>query len=562
MPNNRIPKIPLAQTVVRICQSKSLVNIVISPGSRNAPLTIGFTENNFFKCYSVVDERCAAFFALGMAQKTGKPTILVCTSGSAILNYYPAIAEAFYSDIPLIVISADRPKEFIDIGDGQTIRQEFVLQNHVLFEANLSSSLKENRGEQLRNEEIINEAINTAIVEKGPVHINVPFYEPLYETVTEYTVDPELFDPEFPLNVIDADLQNKMRVQWNEAPRKMVLVGVNAPNEIPQQRIDLLLDDPSVLVLTESTSNINHPNKIGSIDQFISGLSAEQQAELQPTILLTFGGMVVSKKIKAFLREYSPSLHWHVDQKKANDTFGVLTAHIKMSPRRFFEDFMMQTAIAESDYQQFGLAIKADRKKSHDAFLAKAPFTDLIAFSHIINILPDSFQVHLGNSSTVRYAQLFAMKPGIAVFCNRGTSGIEGSTSTAIGSAVASDSPTVLITGDLSFFYDSNALWNNYIPSNFKIIVINNKGGGIFRILPGNEESSNFKTFFETQHTLSARQLCTMYKFGYTKVKDEFELGIALADLFKYQEKPQLLEVFTPTALNDRILIDYFDNLS
>ena len=161
----------LSQTLVQLCLDKGIEHIVISPGSRNAPLTIGFGENPVFKCFSIVDERCAAFFALGMAQQLQKPVAVVCTSGSALLNYYPAVAEAFYSDIPLVVISADRPANYIDIGDGQTIRQENVFENHILYNANCI----EGEDFQIKNETEINIALNTAIELNGPVHINIPF---------------------------------------------------------------------------------------------------------------------------------------------------------------------------------------------------------------------------------------------------------------------------------------------------------------------------------------------------------------------------------------------------
>ena len=182
------PKIPLAQSIIELCLAKGVTQIIISPGSRNAPLTIGFTNNPVFTCYSIADERCAGFFAVGIAQQTQKPTALVCTSGSALLNYYPAFAEAFYSQIPLIVISADRPLDKIDIGDGQTIRQSNVFENHSLYNANL------NQEASLENDIKINEAINLAITKKGPVHINAPFEEPLYQTVDELMVNPRILE--------------------------------------------------------------------------------------------------------------------------------------------------------------------------------------------------------------------------------------------------------------------------------------------------------------------------------------------------------------------------------
>ncbi len=563
-------KIPLAQTIVTLCEAKGIYHIVISPGSRNAPLTIGFSEHPGMHCYSIVDERCAAFFALGIAQQIKKPVALVCTSGSALLNYYPAISEAFYSDIPLVVLSADRPIERIDIGDGQTIRQKNVFENHILYSANLYSEVvaetkiednkvrQKQREAQKHNEREINLALNKSIEQKGPVHINVPFYEPLYDKLENPTIVPKNIPVEYPIHHISDGLQAEMLSVWNLAKRKMVLIGVNSPGIIDQKWIRHLADDPSVLVLTETTSNIHHASHINCIDQLITSLTDDEFKALQPDVLLTIGGMVVSKRIKAFLRNYQPQSHWHIDEKKAYDTYFCLTEHIKLHPNVFFSEFLSNTESNHSDYKSFWISIRDQRRKKHQEYLDKVSFSDLKVFETIFDKIPGGQMIQLSNSSTVRYAQLFSLNPSFKVFCNRGTSGIDGSTSTAIGAAIASKTPTTLITGDLSFFYDSNGLWNEYIPSNFKIIVINNNGGGIFRILPGKEESSNFSTFFETTHDLSAIHLCKMFGFEYHAAHSLEEVVQHIHVMYQNNNLPQLLEVFTPRKENDRTLIDYF----
>ena len=563
-------KIPLAQTIVALCEAKQIAHIVISPGSRNAPLTIGFTEHPDMTCYSIVDERCAAFFALGIAQQLKKPVVLVCTSGSALLNYYPAISEAFYSDIPLIVLSADRPIERIDIGDGQTIRQKNVFENHILYSANLHSEIfsereiidpqirRKQHEAQKHNEREINLAINKAIEKKGPVHINVPFYEPLYDRIESPIVFPKSIPLEKPYYNMDHDMKEEMSGVWNRASKKIILIGVNSPDSIAQKWFDLFADDPSVLVLTETTSNIHHDSHINCIDQLISTLTVNQFEDLRPDVLLTLGGMVVSKRIKAFLRTYQPQWHWHIDDKKAYDTYFCLTEHIRLKADIFLEEFMPLLSNKESDYKSKWLAIRDQRRVRHHEYLKRIRFTDLKAYELIFQAIPDNQMIHLSNSSTVRYAQLFKLNTSFKVFCNRGTSGIDGSTSTAIGAAIVGNAPTTLITGDLSFFYDSNALWNDYIPDSFRIILINNSGGGIFRILPGKEETDNFSRFFETKHNLSATQLCEMYGFDYIRAKDEKETQSGLKMLYENSGKPKLLEVFTPRTVNDSILIDYF----
>ncbi|RLJ68732.1 2-succinyl-5-enolpyruvyl-6-hydroxy-3-cyclohexene-1-carboxylate synthase [Lacinutrix venerupis] len=575
------PKIPLAQTVVQLCKAKNIQHIVLSPGSRNAPLTIGFTHDPFFKCYSIVDERCAAFFALGIAQQIQKPVAVVCTSGSALLNYYPAIAEAFYSNIPVVVLSADRPKYLIGIGDGQTINQENIYKNHILYSANLKEDLAEDNALQKEklpilkntdkkslnytvlqekiqeyNEEEINKAINISVSQKGPVHINIPFNEPLYDIVDEPSVNPKAFSLEKKENIIE-DLSSYISL-WNSSKRKLVLVGVNQPNTVEQKYLDILAQDDSVLVLTETTSNIHHERFIPGIDKLIAALNTQELNQLKPDILLTFGGLVVSKKIKKFLRDCNLKAHWHIGEHNANDTFFALQKVFSAPINTFFKTFLPLTNKVEGNYNALWLEAFNSRRENHEKYIKNIPFSDFKAFDIILKAVPNHSQLQVGNSSAIRYMQLFDLKNDINVFCNRGTSGIDGSTSTAIGAALASKQQTTFITGDLSFFYDSNALWNNYIPNNFRIIVVNNGGGGIFRILPGHKNTTNFDTFFETKHKLTSKQLCNMYGINYAKATNERELSIALDNFYSETRQPKLLEVFTPSTKNDDILLNYF----
>ncbi|QHI35855.1 2-succinyl-5-enolpyruvyl-6-hydroxy-3-cyclohexene-1-carboxylate synthase [Kordia antarctica] len=571
-------KIPLAQTLVSLCIAKGINHVVISPGSRNAPLTLSFSQHPKIHAYSIVDERCAAFFALGMAQQLCKPVAVICTSGSAVLNYYPAIAEAYYSNVPVVVISADRPEYLIDVGDGQTIRQKHIFKNHINYEANLkqdithkSTILSEThqlspdmereiqQGIQAYNEQEINLALNAAVEKNGPVHINAPFDEPLYDMIAAPTVSPKV-QPLVLEEEIDAEKIAKAATIWSSSTRKMVLVGTLPPHTISRKYLEVLAKDPSVLVFTETTSNLRDDAFFNAIDQMILPIEKNEALldEFQPEILLTLGGMIVSKKVKAILRKRQPKHHWHVHENSVFDTFFCLEHFFKMNPNHFFESFFGQTKSIESSYKSFWNMIKEDRQQKHDQYLKQIDFSDLKAFETIFASLPSALILHLGNSSTVRYAQLFEIDANIELFCNRGTSGIDGCTSTAIGNSVGAEKQTMLITGDLSFLYDSNALWNNYIPKNFRIILVNNNGGGIFRILPGNKNTENFTTYFETIHSHTAKQLAEMYHFEYKTATDEMSLQKALKTFYDESEQPKILEIFTPRIENDSVLIDYF----
>jgi len=578
--------IPSAQLLVQQCKAYGIKNIVISPGSRNAPLILSFTEDSFFSCYSIVDERSAAFFALGMAQQIKQPVVALCTSGSALLNYYPAVAEAFYSDIPLVVLSADRPSYKIDIGDGQTIRQDNVFDRHIGYSANLKQDVSHATDRLKRyaqhllgtdnlnvvqgeienfNAAQINAALQISVRENSPVHINIPFEEPLYDMVKKKENDVAVVLPETNTNSeFDADRFSSI---WNNAKRKMILVGTNPPNDIEQQYLDFFSKDPSTIILTETTSNLHHETFFASIDSLVAPIEKSENKDelflkMRPEILLTFGGLIVSKKIKAFMREFKPDEHWHLNEKKANDTFFALTQHFKMHPNSFFEKFVQKLKPISSDYFAFWNSRKMHYEEKRREYLEQIPFSDMSVFENILKLIPDDYQLQLANSSTVRYAQLFDLNPSLKVFCNRGTSGIEGSVSTAVGASNCHEAATVLITGDLSFLYDSNGLWNAHVRKDFRIIVINNGGGGIFRILPGHRETSNFKTFFETPQRLKISLLCEMYGIDYYEAKDSKDLDIAHKAFYHSSERPKLLEIKTTSTLNNKILLQYFDFIS
>lgn len=569
----KYPKKKLAQLIIQACVQNDIEQVVISPGSRNAPLTLGFVNHPKVKTFSIVDERCAAFFALGMAQQSRKTVALLCTSGSALLNYYPAIAEAYYSRIPVLIISADRPERLIDIGDGQTIRQEGVFGHHIFYQAGLKEAEShenvDDAEEVLTNNAVkINKAIKIAQSEQGPVHLNVPLDEPLYETLDalegfqhllsgQEVPDKNSLLDEVPLNVNELEEYAKT---WNQSTSKMVLVGSSYPDELLQTQISHLIKDPSVVVLTETTSNLSDPGFINNIDQLIFPLEEAEFESFKPEILLTLGGMVVSKKIKQLLRKYRPVHHWHVDARQSLDTFLCLTRHFEISPQLFFSQFFFLTDTKESDFQNKWLQLKQHRKELHAKFLDQAPFSDLKVFETVLNSLPYGIHLQLSNSSIIRYSQLFDIDSDKNVFCNRGASGIDGSTSTALGAACLSDNQTVFITGDISFFYDSNALWNDYIPQNFRIIVINNGGGGIFKIIPG-PKASGALDYFETTHKLNASNLCEMFKFSYHSAHRTNELQAVLEGFYKPSGKPALLEIFTSGEENDSVLRSYFKSI-
>ena len=585
----KYPIIPVAQTLILSCLKFDLFDVVISPGSRNVPLAIGFASNKKFKCYSIVDERSAAFFALGLSQKSKKPTILICTSGSALLNYYPALAEAYYSEIPLIILSADRPEYKINIGVGQTINQSNVFEKNILYsntlkqdcshateeiiksnlqkivndKADFSKIEKLQKSIQKNNEEIIEIAFNLSINKMQPVHLNIPMEEPLYEfnDSPSISVKVKKKTEEKPSST---DLENFYKV-INKASKIMILIGVSDGNILSKKSIQNINSCSSIIVMKEHTSNVFNESFISNIDRLIGPIELQSNSdslfdELSPEIVISLGGMIVSKKIKSFLRNHKPRKHFHIGKNISKDSFYLGVKHIKTTANKFFENIDLN----KSDSKYFDKWNQFDSLKLdlHNRYMKVINFSDLKVFEILTNWIPKKYNIQVANSTPIRYFQLLDLKNKNMMFANRGTSGIDGSTSTAIGSSVQNDSPVLLVTGDLSFFYDVNALWNNHIPKNFRIIIINNSGGGIFKILPGFKENNLFSEFIETQHKLSARLIAKMFNFNYTRVSTKFGLNLYLRTFFKNSKKPKILEIKTSSVKSTKILKDYFRYLS
>lgn len=550
------------QVLIKQCIAQGLKEIVISPGSRNAPLILSFSSITEVKCYTIVDERSAAFFAMGMAKQLKRPVALLCTSGSATLNYAPAIVEAYYQEIPLVVITADRPVEWLGQADGQTISQNGVYNNYIRFQTTLPVECNHADDEWYTKRSVSEAFYKAQHPVSGPVHINVPLREPLYGLETIEDVKVKKIDFLKPKQYLSQDDLNDLKFVWKRAKKVMIIGGVFNPEE----RLNICLNKISYLnntiVLTETTTNIQGNSIIKCIDRQLAVIEQKEMADYMPDLLISFGGQIVSKQIKKFLRTHPPKHHWHVSMnEEIIDTFQHMSMSIKMDPALFFVEMYEALEQTESDYGQRWQELKSMARLKHDDFVEKVKWSDLKVFDYITRVIPENYTMHTANSTPVRYAQLFQDQIGISSFANRGASGIDGSVSTALGACVATNQPTVIVTGDLSFFYDSNGFWNKYLTPLFKVILINNGGGGIFRFIPGPAETKEVGEFFEAHHEYKAESLAKTYNLGYFTCSKEDEIEEVLTDFFEYKEKAALIEIFTPGEKNGEILRSYFSFL-
>ncbi len=553
------------QLIVQQCFEQGMKHVVCSPGSRNAPLVIAFDEHPEIQCTVIHDERSAAFFALGMAQQLDQPIGIVCTSGSAALNYYPAIAEAFYQCVPLVVLTADRPTEWINQGDGQTIVQSNVFGKHVRYSANFSE-----HAQTTTEQWYIQREISTAFAEgathwKGPIHFNIAFNEPLYKT--------EAFKkhPSKKITLVHSRFQfsnpqQQATINALGLPKKMVICGQLNEDPALLEQLKIFATDSSVVVLVENTSNLVDPKFVHCIDRTLNSIDELLEADYAPDLLITIGGAVVSKKIKAFIRKHKPKEHWKIGfEFPYMDTYQALTHSFQAEPFHFFNalndlNYTKNISNYGSKWKQLDYLIQ----DKMPAFFEKCAFADISTFETVLDYLPENCQLHLANSSVVRYAQLFDPIKSITYWSNRGTSGIDGSSSTAVGAAHANPKKLhVLITGDVSFFYDSNAFWNQYLMQNLRIILINNAGGGIFKIIAGPDTSKQSNEYFVAQHHHTAEGICQAFNIHYSSVDSLEVLADKMSDFYTYStdNRPKLLEIFTPSELNPEALQDFFHQL-
>lgn len=544
------------QTIIQFLAKAGIKNVVLSPGSRNAPLSLSFHHHSDFDCRIIPDERVAAYFALGISIYTKQPTILVCTSGTAVLNYAPAIAESFYQHIPLIVITADRPAEWIDQGDGQTIRQENIYTNYILKSFSL---IGDSNADLKKLNQDLNDALNISMLQKGPVHLNVSLEEPLYKLaeVREDFSELSLLTP--PVDFIEEKMKEELRLNYFSYKKILIIAGQMDFHPVLNDSLNELAKRENVLVFTETTSNLHSDSFISCIDRLIDGFTEAEKSELKPDLLITLGGAVVSKKVKSWLRQYKPDQHWKIGREDLDmDTYRSKRYSIPVSAD-FFINEILNWKNGSSDYRNNGILLNERRKTKSKEFLSQTEFSDLKVFEILLNGLPQNSILHLGNSSPVRYAQLFDSRNDLKVYSNRGTSGIDGCTSTAAGMAEISGQLVTLISGDISFFYDSNALWNNYLK-NLKVIVINNGGGGIFRIIDQPENIQDTELLFETRHQQSVEGISKAFGAKYLSANSENSLEIAMKQLYA-DNLPTILEIITPTEKNALILKQYFDYL-
>lgn len=522
---------------------------------------------NGIECISVIDERSAGFIALGIAQQTQEVVALICTSGSAMLNYAPALAEAFYQKVPLLVLSADRPNEWIDQGENQSINQNEVYKNYIKKSYQLPVQVNTTK-DLWYCDRTVAEAINSCkYPDFGPVHVNIPLREPLYTLVDDKQVKPKIIDFEKPEYSIDKDAMTALSAEWNQYRKIMIVVGgLKNKAEALDQVLQDLSQSSHVVVLKESISNVYGDNFIDQIDQNVELVQGLRDDKYVPDLVVTLGAGVVSKKLKFWLRKQEKLDHWHITNSFEHwDIFQSLSKVLQHDAIGLLSSMMNIQTTVSSSFKEDWMALNTKTQKALRTYLSSNEFNDFKVFEYLIQNIPKSSLLQLGNSTPVRYANLLHIEQGkdLAINSNRGVSGIDGVLSTAVGaSLVDSDKLCFCICGDVAALYDSNALMNAKDKPNLKLILINNQGGNIFKIIPGPDQLDELEQFFETKHDYEFSELASMHSCKYYKASSMEELQNSFSDFIEEHKESAILEIRTDGTESAKYLRGYFDYLN
>ena len=555
-------KVPSKQHIAElanILKQKGANHVIICPGSRNAPLIQVFERDDEFDCFSIVDERSAAYVALGMAKESGKPSVVVTTSGTAVLNLGPAVAEANNQGIPLILLTGDRPDEYPPQFTNQKINQEQI------FPGNAAGSFS--LPEKIEDEDHLDEIMSgiaaqideACFVKKGPLHINIPLLDPLYEEIPKDSLLGNKHDVEEPktktadhFSPSDAE---KIIESLEQGRKILILAGTGEYPEFLQQSLSTLVSNYQVTVVAEHLANLPATFTIGLPELLLTGRSEETRKALEPDLVITMGSHIVSKQLRLFVQGLNnvPVI--------VTNRLGAESYRLRADSFGFLPSPEKKNIEQENTYFPIWKKEQDQAIEKANRFVNHTGFNNLTVIKTILEKVPGGTTIHLGNSAVVRYSQLFPSRGDLKYMSNRGTSGIDGCISTAVGAALVSSHQHLAIVGDLSFVYDSNALWNRNFPGNLQIVVINDKGGGIFRLLNGPDRMSFFDEFSVTHHPVSFWHLVKAFDLNILQANEDYTLDDAIKKLFSTGSKFSVFEIETAESENAIVFRQYYESV-
>ena len=530
--------------------------IVISPGSRHFAFVHSLEADDYFKLYSVVDERSAAFFALGLIQQTGEPVAVCCSSGTACMNYGSAIVEAYYQRLPLLVLSSDRLPQLLNQMEDQMYDQLSTFKNFTKYHGQLPVV------ETSLDEWYCNRIINEGLLElnhhgMGPVHLNIPF---VAHNTDKFSTENIPVVRKINLSGLSLSVEKWLEYSERLKGKKIMIVwgqSVRITDEL-QSAVTAFVKNYDAIILTDKMSNLHNENAVTNTTVVLNIIRPEEKHVLMPDIVITVGGnYIFNNEIKNFFSEFFIE-HWQVGENgMVCDPFKKLMEIFEMDEFSFFS---LMTEY--SSFQNVGEYASSWLSLSHLPALPTPEYNELYAIGSLLRRLPDNVDLELANSCTIRMAHFFPTSPSIRINCNRGVNGIDGSMSTAVGFSADNVRPTFYITGDLSFFYDMNALWIRHLSKKMRIMLVNNGGGAVMYAPLNAEMRKTLPSHIGAGHNTSAKGWVESVGFKYVAAHNKSEVDKALDVLCDIDaEQPVLLEVFTTINTDVDSISNYFRSL-
>ena len=475
-----------------------------------------------------------------------------------------------------MILSADRPSEWIGQHDGQTIFQQNIFGKHVKASFQLPQEYTPADNIWAINR-MVNEAINLSQGEKhGPVHINAPFREPLYPAPKEsihFSKEIRIIDQQLSEAYLSENTKKVFTEHWKTFNKILIVCGQADKDSALHQLLRYNAEKHALPVIADILSNQHGlENSIQHADSFLGFAPEKLKESLQPELLITMGKSIISKQVKLFLRKYIPRVHWHIQTAgEVADTYQHLTNTVFVTPETFFtfistldkkESFDRQK---KENYKQLWTLEESKCAEVTNKFFPQTELNEFEVVKEVITNLPSDCHLHLANSMSVRYANYIGLSTkhsNVTVYANRGTSGIDGCTSTVVGHCLANpDVLNVLITGDIAFFYDRNAFWHSYPLPNLRIVLLNNHGGVIFKLIDGPSNMPEADSLFVTQQKLSAKNLCTEYNIEHLPLDNRKKLKNMINNLFERDGVPKILEIESEPNLNKTIFESFKKSL-
>lgn len=543
------------QIIIALLKEYGIRKCVLSAGARNVPFVHSVEEDPFFECYSVVDERSAGYFALGLAQQSGEPVVISCTSSTAACNYWPPVAEAYYQNVPLVVLTSDRDPALLGQREDQMIDQVGMYDRHVRKSVNLPI-VKDDDDFRLC-QRLVNEALlELDHHEGGPVHINVPMK--WYSTsFTTSKLPPVTKISRIGLEDDHANWEKKID-KLRECKRVLVVCGQkSAPSEELEKQLEIFFERYSCAIAVEHMSNINVK---GSINTFVcmegKYITPKKFDELCPELVISFGGNIM-QGLKPQLRTTKKEFeHWLISPDGlVCDVFGHLNTIFECSPEYFFR--RMNDAAGDSikgDSTYYEILGEYTSSVQRTEF----PWSNVYAVEKVSRGVPANSIVHLSINTAIRTMNFFELPESVRVYANIGTYGIDGCLSSFLGQASVIDELAFLVIGDLAFFYDMNALRIKHVKSNVRILLLNNHGGEEF-YYNGMWQNEKSDLHTSARHNAEAEGWAKSCGYRYLRAEDKKSFDEALLAFLGDSDRPVLFEVFTEMSSDCQAILDFYD---